>query len=73
MFKQASDVSQPEPVTVPVPVVKPDAAASAAPQGSTPASPERALTRRELRAMLQAQEANQQAGHPPEAGGVFLE
>ncbi|WP_143465626.1 hypothetical protein [Leifsonia sp. NCR5] len=71
MFKQASDVSQPEPVTVPVPVVKPEASAPApatpASQGTPPATqatPERALTRRELRAMLQAQEANQQAGQP---------
>ena len=68
LFKQATDASQPEPVTLPVAVVKPEAAA-ASPASEVPAaaptpSPERTLTRRELRAMLQAQEANQQAGHP---------
>lgn len=62
LFKKATDPSTPEPVTVPVPIVKPDAAAAT--PAPAAASPERTLTRRELRAMLQAQEANQQAGQP---------
>lgn len=54
LFKQSTDTSQAEPVTVPVSVVKQEPASAA--------TPERTLTRRELRAMQQAQEANQQAG-----------
>ncbi|GAB3577563.1 hypothetical protein GCM10027406_12170 [Leifsonia lichenia] len=74
LFKQSTDASQSEPVTVPVAVVKQETAAPSVPAAAVPAasvpaaaptpSPERTLTRRELRAMQQAQEANQQAGHP---------
>jgi hypothetical protein len=67
LFRQAPDPSKPEPVTQPmavVPISSPAAAASAVPaeQGAVG---ERTLTRREMRAMLQAQEANQQANHSP--------
>lgn len=44
------------------------APANGASGGSPQATPERTLTRRELRAMLQAQEANAQANHPVAAG-----
>ncbi|MFJ8893601.1 hypothetical protein ACIRCZ_03365 [Leifsonia sp. NPDC102414] len=64
LFKQSTDASQPEPVTVPVAVVKQEDAAAASPAPAPTPTPERTLTRRELRAMQQAQEANQQAGHP---------
>jgi hypothetical protein len=79
LFRQAADPSKPEPVTQPMTVL-PGAAASSAPARATsqqittpPSSPsdesdptgERTLTRRELRAMLQAQAANQQANHSP--------
>ncbi|MEV8215292.1 hypothetical protein [Leifsonia sp. NPDC077715] len=78
LFRQASDPSQPEPVTQPMAILQPansaPAAASSAPVSSTTtpsagdATPERTLTRRELRAMLQAQEANAQANHPATVG-----
>ncbi|MGO4300031.1 hypothetical protein [Leifsonia sp. RAF41] len=57
LFRQAPDHSQPEPVTQPMAILQPP----------NPA-PERTLTRRELRAMLQAQEANAQANHPAALG-----
>ncbi|MGN6426250.1 MAG: hypothetical protein ACTHMF_05470 [Leifsonia sp.] len=67
LFRQASDPETPEPVTQPVGVVTPTPAATTA--GGTG---ERTLTRRELRAMLQAQEANQQANHgAPVTDAVF--
>ena len=58
LFHEVSDPSKPEAVTRPVSVVPPTGAAPAG-------SPERTLTRREMRAMMQAQEANQQANHTP--------
>ncbi|MFK3670791.1 hypothetical protein ACI2IX_11515 [Leifsonia aquatica] len=58
LFREAADPSKPEAVTQPVAVVPP-AAATATGSG------ERTLTRREMRAMMQAQEANQQANHTP--------
>ncbi|GAA1443842.1 hypothetical protein [Leifsonia poae] len=79
LYRQPPVASVQEPVTTPVALVpdavRPaDAASTPSPatpasvtQGpASPAAPvdqERTLTRRELRAMLQAQEANQQAGH----------
>ncbi|MFF2051647.1 hypothetical protein ACFVU2_08600 [Leifsonia sp. NPDC058194] len=58
LFREASDPSTPEAVTQPVSIVASgDAAAGIV--------PERTLTRREMRAMMQAQEANQQANHTP--------
>lgn len=64
LFRQASDPGKPEPVTQPMAVLPAPAQAATA-----PAEPEtsggRTLTRREMRAMLQAQEANQQANHAP--------
>lgn len=61
LFRQASDPAKPEAVTQPLAVVptpdRPSAAAGVV--------PERTLTRREMRAMMQAQEANQQANHAP--------
>ncbi|MGH1548605.1 hypothetical protein ACRAWB_05290 [Leifsonia poae] len=79
LFRQAPDPSQPEPVTQPMAILQPadsaaPAAASSAPASATnaPAAgdsvPERTLTRRELRAMLQAQQANAQANHPAAVG-----
>ncbi|MBO1741111.1 hypothetical protein [Leifsonia sp. TF02-11] len=80
LFRQAPDASKPEPVTQPMTVVTaPAAAASAAPAPQEIVFPsgdassaetggstgERTLTRREMRAMLQAQAANQQANHAP--------
>lgn len=58
LFREASDPSKPEAVTQPVALVP---ASDAKPNGSS----ERTLTRREMRAMMQAQEANQQANHTP--------
>lgn len=65
LFRQAPDLSRDEPVTQPLDLTQARAAVGqpAAPSDAS-ASGERTLTRRELRAMLQAQEANQQAGHP---------
>lgn len=60
-FREAADPSAPEAVTQPVSVVP---SAVSAPQAPA-VTPERTLTRREMRAMLQAQEANQQANHTP--------
>ncbi|WP_431277253.1 hypothetical protein [Leifsonia poae] len=66
LFRQVPPPGSVEPVTTPVSVVPevprpaPTAAPTAAPAA---ASGERILTRREMRAMQQAQEANQQAGH----------
>jgi hypothetical protein len=76
LFKQAPDVSQPEPVTQPMAILQPEpappapaAAAAAAPaRPQQPADQGRTLTRRELRAMQQAEQANGQAGHPAVAG-----
>jgi len=79
LFRQGPDTSRPEPVTqpmsilqpsAPTPPASPPAAAPSAPAAEIPATaqPERTLTRRELRAMLQAQEANAQANHPAPAG-----
>ena len=80
LFRQAPDPSKPEPVTQPMSVLPGAAAAAQAPvratsqQITTPPpsasdesdpTGERTLTRRELRAMLQAQAANQQANHSP--------
>ncbi|KQR54784.1 hypothetical protein ASF88_08580 [Leifsonia sp. Leaf336] len=73
LFRQAPDPSKPEPVTQPMAVVSASASnpasfAGAEAQDSDDASEstgERTLTRRELRAMLQAQAANQQANHSP--------
>lgn len=64
LFRQAADPSKPQAVTQPLAVVS---ANEAAPKASDAGVvPERTLTRRELRAMLQAQEANQQANHSPQ-------
>ena len=74
LFKQAPDVSQPEPVTQPMAILQPEttppvsAAAAAAPVRQQPTDQSRTLTRRELRAMQQAEQANGQAGHPAVAG-----
>ncbi|ANF33253.1 hypothetical protein A0130_01720 [Leifsonia xyli] len=79
LFRQAPDPSQPEPVTQPMAILQPANSAPAAPASGvtapTTAAPsngdattERTLTRRELRAMLQAQEANAQANHPATVG-----
>jgi len=73
LFRQAPDHSQPEPVTQPMAILQPPkadtAASSAAPASAVPnPAPERTLTRRELRAMLQAQEANAQANQPAALG-----
>ena len=79
LFRQAPDTSKPEPVTQPMSVLPGGSAApvrATSPQATTlpplasdadVADPtgERTLTRRELRAMLQAQAANQQANHSP--------
>ena len=79
LFRQAPDTSKPEPVTQPMSVLPGSAATpvrATSPQATTlpPAAAdadaadptgERTLTRRELRAMLQAQAANQQANHSP--------
>ena len=74
LFKQAPNVSQPEPVTQPMAILQPEPTppVSAAP-AAAPARPQqtdqgRTLTRRELRAMQQAEQANGQAGHPSVAG-----
>src|SRR6478735_6090957 len=61
LFRQAPDASQPEPVTQPMAILQQPSPASTS---SGDDSRERTLTRRELRAMLQAQEANAQANHP---------
>ncbi|MGN7801039.1 hypothetical protein [Leifsonia sp. 22587] len=81
-FRQSPDPSQPEPVTQPMAILQPaqsaqatqsaqpaqaPAAGATAPSTQTPTG-ERTLTRRELRAMLQAQEANAQANHAPAPG-----
>ncbi|WP_249776641.1 hypothetical protein [Leifsonia sp. C5G2] len=68
LFRQAPDASRPEPVTQPMAILQTpdqqaDAPATPAP-AAAPAFPERTLTRRELRAMQQAQQANAQANHP---------
>ena len=77
LFRQASDPSQPEPVTQPMAILQPGTSAPAEAVSSAPAptttapaegTPERTLTRRELRAMLQAQQANAQANHPATVG-----
>lgn len=64
LFRQAADPSRPEAVTQPLAVVPANGAAPKATDAGV--VPERTLTRRELRAMLQAQEANQQANHSPQ-------
>ncbi|WP_374010711.1 hypothetical protein [Leifsonia sp. LS-T14] len=71
LFRQGPDESRPEPVTQPMAILQPAAPAPApASSSSTPETPtpERTLTRRELRAMLQAQEANAQATQPAMVG-----
>ena len=74
LFKQAPDVSQPEPVTQPMAILQPEpappapAAAAAATARQQPTDQGRTLTRRELRAMQQAEQANGQAGHPAVVG-----
>lgn len=74
LFRQGPDTTQPEPVTQPMAILQPttpppaSAAAPSAPAGTPAAGSERTLTRRELRAMLQAQEANAQANHAPVPG-----
>ncbi|MGO4535452.1 hypothetical protein [Leifsonia sp. 2MCAF36] len=69
LFRQAPDHSRPEPVTQPMAILQPPTsdAPPSVPPTATPA-PERTLTRRELRAMLQAQAANGQASHPATVG-----
>ncbi|WP_313541941.1 hypothetical protein [Leifsonia aquatica] len=64
LFREAADPTKPEAVTQPVAVVPP-AAPAPAPTAAATGSGERTLTRREMRAMMQAQEANQQANHAP--------
>ncbi|WP_223690378.1 hypothetical protein [Leifsonia poae] len=73
LYRQAPSETSVEPVTQPVSLVPPvvetppipsQVIAPPMPAVVPIATPERALTRRELRAMQQAQEANQQAGHP---------
>ncbi|GAA4148821.1 hypothetical protein [Leifsonia shinshuensis] len=61
LFRQSPDLSKPEPVTQPMAVLPGSAAQASEPETDG----ERTLTRRELRAMLQAQAANQQANHSP--------
>lgn len=79
LFKQSPDASQPEPVTQPMAVLQPEstppvpAAPAAPPRPEQQAGEGRTLTRRELRAMQQAQQANAQTGngqpsHPATAG-----
>jgi len=71
LFRQGPDTTQPEPVTQPMAILQPTtppAAPASTPPASANAGSERTLTRRELRAMLQAQEANAQANHAPAAG-----
>jgi len=71
LFRQGPDTSQPEPVTQPMAILQPTtppAEPVSTPPASANAGSERTLTRRELRAMLQAQEANAQANHAPTAG-----
>jgi hypothetical protein len=71
LFRQGPDTSQPEPVTQPMAILQPttpSAEPASTPSASANAGSERTLTRRELRAMLQAQEANAQANHAPAAG-----
>jgi len=71
LFRQGPDTSQPEPVTQPMAILQPTtppAAPASTPPAPANAGSERTLTRRELRAMLQAQEANAQANHAPAAG-----
>ncbi|MFF1879079.1 hypothetical protein [Leifsonia sp. NPDC058230] len=66
LYRQSPAPGSVEPVTKPVSVVPQPPRAASTPAPVTPApgaSGERILTRRELRAMQQAQEANQQAGH----------
>jgi hypothetical protein len=65
LFRQAADPSKPEAVTQPLAVVAPPEPAASA-DASDAIAPERTLTRREMRAILQAQEANQQANHSPQ-------
>lgn len=79
LYRAAQPPGRTEPVTSPLAVVNPPVVpvpavpasavpASAVPASAVPAStPEHTLTRRELRAMLQAQEANQQASSPSSA------
>ncbi|WP_285116995.1 hypothetical protein [Leifsonia sp. fls2-241-R2A-40a] len=72
LFRQGPDSSRPEPVTQPMSILRQEGASSSTPAtASTSASAdahERTLTRRELRAMLQAQEANAQANLPAASG-----
>ena len=71
LFRQGPDTSQPEPVTQPMAILQPTtppAEPASTPSASANAGSERTLTRRELRAMLQAQEANAQANHAPVVG-----
>jgi hypothetical protein len=68
LFRQGPDTTQPEPVTQPMAILQPTTPPASAPPASANAGSERTLTRRELRAMLQAQEANAQANHAPAAG-----
>jgi hypothetical protein len=64
LYQPAPADDRPEPVTQPVSVVTPRPAADESkPMQESPANAERTLTRRELRAMLQAQQAEQ---HAPE-------
>jgi hypothetical protein len=65
LFHSAAEHDEQEPVTVPVTVVAPPAPARSVPSADPVLStaPERTLTRRELRAILQAQEANQQVSN----------
>lgn len=64
LFHSAAEHDQQEPVTVPVTVVVPPAPVRPVPSADpVPTTPERTLTRRELRAILQAQEANQQVSN----------
>lgn len=72
LFRQAADPNQPLPVTQPMAVVTPSARGLHPADPQNPATPpeERTLTRRELRAMMQAQEANQQSTHAPAPGGA---
>jgi hypothetical protein len=66
-FRHAADPSRPQAVTQPLAVVSSAEEAPKAVAGSTDSGivPERTLTRREMRAMMQAHEANQQANHAP--------
>jgi len=72
VFKPAPDLSRPEPVTAPVAFQNSQPSGTAEPRPAAPAAipqpvPGHTLTRRELRAMLQAQEANQHAAPASEA------